>query len=53
VAKIFEGVEFRGIVDGFRSARQRLYYHVTYTDGDEEEMSQAELRDAYLLGCIG
>jgi hypothetical protein len=25
-------------------------YHVTYTDGDEEEMSQTELRDAYVLG---
>jgi hypothetical protein len=50
VAKIFEGVEFRGIVDGFRSTRQIKYYHVTYTDGDEEEISQAELRDAYVLG---
>ncbi len=39
VAKLFEGVEFRGIVDSFRTARQRLYYHVTYSDGDEEEMS--------------
>jgi hypothetical protein len=47
---MFEGVQFRSIVDGFRTARQRVYYHVTYTDGDEEEMSQAELRDAYLLG---
>jgi hypothetical protein len=50
VAKLFEGVEFRGIVDSFRTARQRLYYHVTYSDGDEEEMSQAELRDGYVLG---
>lgn len=50
VAKTFEGVEFKGTVDGFRKARQRMYYHVTYTDGDEEEMSQAELRHAYV--CI-
>jgi hypothetical protein len=50
VAKLFEGVEFRGIVDSFRTARQRIYYHLTYSDGDEEEMSQAELRDAYVLG---
>jgi hypothetical protein len=50
VAKLFEGVEFRGIVDSFRTTRQRLYYHVTYSDGDEEEMPQAELRDAYVLG---
>ncbi len=27
-----------------------MYYHVTYTDGDEEEMSQTELRDGYVLG---
>ncbi len=45
VAKLFEGVEFRGIVDGVRTARKRVYYHVTYSDGDEEEMTQAELRD--------
>jgi hypothetical protein len=50
VAKLFEGIEFRGIVDRFRTVRQRLYYHVTYSDGDEEELSQAELRDAYVLG---
>ncbi len=25
-------------------------YHVTYTDGDEEELSQVELRDGYVLG---
>ncbi len=40
VAKNFGGVEFRGTVDGFRKARQRSYYRVTYTDGDEEVMSQ-------------
>jgi hypothetical protein len=44
VAKMFDGVEFRGIVDSFRKVRQRYYYHITYTDGDEEEMSQIELR---------
>ncbi len=33
--------------------RQRFYYHVTYTDGDEEELSQAELRDGYDLGLSG
>jgi hypothetical protein len=52
VAKLFDGVEFRGVVDilVFRTARQRLYYHVTYSDGEEEEMSQLELRDGYVLG---
>ncbi len=45
-AKVFDGVEYRGTVDSFR---QRFYYHITYTDGDEEDMSQIELRDAYLL----
>ncbi len=50
VAKTFDGVEFRGTVDSFRKARQRHYYHVVYTDGDEEELSQTELRDGYLLG---
>jgi hypothetical protein len=49
VAKVFDSVEYRGIVDSFRQVRQRFYYHITYTDGDEEDMSQIELRDAYLL----
>jgi hypothetical protein len=49
IAKIFDSVEFRGKVDSFRQVRQRYYYHVTYDDGDEEEMRQVELRDAYLL----
>jgi hypothetical protein len=48
VAKVFDGVEYRGKVDSFRQVRQRFYYHITYTDGDEEDMSQIELRDAYL-----
>lgn len=50
VAKMFEGVEFRGTVDRFRQARKRMYYHVTYTDGDEEEYTQTELRDGYVRG---
>ena len=49
MAKIFDRVEFRGKVDSFRKVRQRYYYHITYDDGDEEEMRQVELRDAYLL----
>ncbi len=53
VAKMFDGVEFRGEVDMFRQVRQRYYYHVTYSDGDEEELSQVELRDGYLLGLSG
>jgi hypothetical protein len=50
IAKIFDGVEYRGKIDVFRKARQRIYYHVTYSDGDEEELLQAELRDGYILG---
>jgi hypothetical protein len=50
VAKVFDGVQFKGTVDSFRQARQRHYYHVAYTDGDEEELSQTELRDGFLLG---
>jgi hypothetical protein len=50
IAKTFDGVEFRGTIDSFRTARKRFYYHVTYTDGDEEELSQRELRDGYVLG---
>ncbi len=53
VAKIFDGVEYRGTVDSWRSARERSYYHVTYTDGDEEELSQTELQDGYVLGLSG
>jgi hypothetical protein len=49
VAKLFDGVEFIRKVDSFRQVRQRCYYHVTYSDGDEEEMTQIELRDAYML----
>jgi hypothetical protein len=50
VAKTFDSVEYRGTVDRFRTARSRTYYHVTYTDGDEEELTQRELRDGYILG---
>jgi hypothetical protein len=50
IANTFDGVEYRGTVDSWRCARKRSYYHVTYTDGDEEELSQTELRDGYLLG---
>ena len=50
VAKTFDGVEYTGTIDRFRQARKRMYYHVTYSDGDEEELSQTELRDCYLLG---
>ena len=50
VAKWFDGVKCFGQVDRFRTVRKRCVYHVTYTDGDEEEMSQIELRDGYLLG---
>jgi hypothetical protein len=54
VAKLFDGVEYRGRkVDSFRQVRQRYYYHVTYPDGDEDDMSQIELRDAYLLANTG
>ena len=50
IAKMFDGVQFKGTVDSFREARQRHYYHVVYTDGDEEELTQTELRDGFLLG---
>jgi hypothetical protein len=50
VAKTFDGVKYTGIVDRFRTERKRHIYHVTYNDGDEEEWSQRELRDGYLLG---
>jgi hypothetical protein len=53
VAKMFDGVEFRGKVESIRQVRQRFYYHVTYTDGDEEELTQLELRDGYVLGLSG
>lgn len=50
VAKTFDSVEYRGTVDRVRTVRSRTYYHVTYTDGDEEELTQRELRDGYILG---
>ncbi len=50
VAKIFGKDRFIGKVDSFRTVRQRIYYHVVYTDGDGEEMTQTELRNAYVLG---
>jgi hypothetical protein len=50
VAKKFGEEEFRGNIGNFRGQRGRYIYHVTYTDGDEEELSQKELRDyCYLL----
>ncbi len=50
VAKWFDTVKFYGTVDKVRTERRRHYYHVTYTDGDEEEMTQTELRAGYVLG---
>ncbi len=50
VAKIFDGVTYTGIVDRLRTERKRYIYHVTYSDGDEEEWTQRELRGAFLLG---
>ncbi len=50
IAKTFDGVQFRATIDSFRTARKRFYYHVTYSDGDEEELSQRELRDGFVLG---
>ena len=50
VAKMFEEVKFTGIIDSFRKERNRYIYHVTYSDGDEEEWCQRELRDGYVLG---
>ncbi len=50
IAKTFNGVQYRGTIDSFRTARKRFYYHVTYEDGDEEELSQVELRDGFVLG---
>jgi hypothetical protein len=49
IAKTFDEVQFRGVIDKFRGERGRYIYHVTYTDGDEEELSQKELRDGFLL----
>ncbi len=50
VAKKLESVEFRGVIDKLRE-RGRFIYHVKYTstDGDEEELSQKELRDCFVL----
>jgi len=50
ISKTFDGVKYTGTIDSFRLARKRFYYHVTYSDGDEEELSQTELRDGYVLG---
>jgi hypothetical protein len=50
VAKTFGDEKFEGTIDSFRVQRGRCIYHVTYTDGDEEELNQKELRDCYLLG---
>ncbi len=50
VAKWFDSVKFFGTVDKVRTERKRHYYHVTYTHGGEEEMTQIELRAGYVLG---
>jgi hypothetical protein len=49
VAKTSDSVEFRGVIDKFRGERGRYIYHVTYTGDDEEELSQKELLDGFLL----
>ncbi len=49
VAKIFDEVKFTGIIDRFRTERKRHIYHATYSDRDEEEWSQRELRDGYVF----
>jgi hypothetical protein len=49
IAKTFGGYEYRGTIDKFRGERGRYIYHVTYDDGDEEELFQKELRDCYIL----
>jgi hypothetical protein len=49
IAKAFGGYEYRGTVEKFRGETGRYIYHVTYEDGDEEELSQKELRDCYIL----
>jgi hypothetical protein len=51
IAKSFGGYEYRGTVDKVRIDKEEGYiYHVEYEDGDEEELSQIELRDGYILG---
>ncbi len=50
IGKTFDGVEYKGVVDKFRTERKRHIYHVTYTDGDEEELSKKELCDGFVLG---
>jgi hypothetical protein len=51
IAKAFGGYEYRGTVDEIRGDKYEGYiYHVEYEDGDEEELSQIELRDCYILG---
>ena len=51
IAKSFGGYEYRGTVDKVRGDKEEgCRYHVEYEDGDEEELSQIELRDCYILG---
>ncbi len=52
VTKMFGEDKYVGKVDRYRTVRQRIYYHVVYTGGDEEEMTQTELRNAYVLGLL-
>jgi hypothetical protein len=49
VAKTFGDEKFMGTIDKLRGQRGRYIYHVTYTDGNEEELNPKELRDCYLL----
>jgi hypothetical protein len=51
IAKPFGGYEYRGTVDKVREDKEEGYiYHVEYEGRDEEELSQIELRDCYILG---
>ncbi len=49
IAKSFGRFEYRGTVDRFRGDTDKYIYHVEYEDGDDEELSQKELRDCYIL----
>jgi hypothetical protein len=41
IAKTFGGYEYKGTIDRFRGETGRFIYHVTYEDGDEEELKRS------------
>ncbi len=49
VRKEFFGIWYMGIVDGFRIDADKIFWHISYPDGDDEEMDLVEVLEVFIL----